>query len=268
VRLAKGLADEAAMAITNAHLFEQIREQGKGLQARVAHLEHPAETLAHDLRVPGERMGEFATLLVKEYGDRFDERATRWLRSIEENGRLLRERVEDILAIARIGGAERRCRGGGPGVGHPGRPEVAHGRDGTAGDPGACGWRATADRMPSGLPVPDRRQSGIECREVFRRLSCGSRGGREERVRFSVFDTGIGISESERIRVFEPFVRLHPATTPGSGIGLAIVRRIVDLYDGEVWIEPNAPTGSTVSLTLPVLGNFAPRELSKAVHEK
>jgi hypothetical protein len=42
----------------------------------------------------------------------------------------------------------------------------------------------------------------------------------------------------------------------------------VDLYDGEVWIEPNAPTGSTVSLTLPVLGNFAPRELSKAVHEK
>jgi len=92
------------MAITNAHLFEQIREQGKGLQARVAHLEHPAETLAHDLRVPGERMGEFATLLVKEYGDRFDERATRWLRSIEENGRLLRERVEDILAIARIGG--------------------------------------------------------------------------------------------------------------------------------------------------------------------
>jgi len=87
-------------------------------------------------------------------------------------------------------------------------------------------------------------------------------------VRFSVFDTGIGIPESKRIHVFEPFVRLHPATTPGSGIGLAIVRRIVDLYNGEVWIEPNAPTGSTVSLTLPVLGNFAPRELSKAVHEK
>ena len=78
-------------------------------------------------------------------------------------------------------------------------------------------------------------------------------------MKFSVSDNGVGIPESERRRVFEPFVRLRPAATKGSGIGLAIVRRIVELYGGEVWIEPGIREGCTVSFTLPVLGEFAVR---------
>jgi signal transduction histidine kinase len=261
MRLAKGFADEAAMAITNARLYERVKEEGKGLQARLRQLEHLAETLAHDLRSPGERMGEFATLLMREYGNRFDERATRWLRFIEENGRLLCERVEDMLAVARIGGRTVSVEAVDPALVID---DVLKPR---AGEMEQRGMRVRVDGIPLMLAChrayfhqamdnlvsnaikfsADRPDPSIEI--TWKQV--------EDRVKFSVSDNGAGIPEPERRRVFEPFVRLHPATTKGSGIGLTIVRRIVELYDGEVWIEPGIRAGCTVSFTLPVLGEFS-----------
>lgn len=263
MRLAKGLADEAAMAITNARLYERIKEEGKGLQARLKQLEHLAETLAHDLRSPGERMGEFAALLMGEYGDRLDERATRWLRFIEENGRLLRERVEDILAVARIGGRTVAVEAVDPAL------VIQDVLKSRAGEMERLGVRVFVDGAPLMVAChraylyqtmdnlvsnavkfsSDRPAPSIEIR--WKQAS--------DRAEFSIADNGIGIPELERRRVFEPFVRLNPAATPGSGIGLAIVRRIVELYGGEVWIKPNVPGGCTVSFTLPVLGDFVAR---------
>lgn len=265
MRLARGFAEEAAMAITNARLLERIRGQGKGLQARLNQLEHLAETLAHDLRSPGERMGEFATLLIKEYGDRLDERAMRWLRFIEENGRLLHERVEDILAVARIGGRTVTLEAVDPALVVQ---EVLKSRAGDIEQRGvrvrveggpltvAC-HRAYLHQVVDNLVSNAIKFSGTHARPRIE-ITWRQEG---ERVRFSVSDNGIGIPESERERVFEPFVRLNPTAASGSGIGLTIVRRIVELYDGVVSIEPNAPAGSTVSFTLPVLGSFAAREV-------
>jgi signal transduction histidine kinase len=270
VRLAKGFANKAAMAITNARLFERVKEEGKGLQARLRQLEHLAETLAHDLRSPGERMGEFASLLIGEYGGRLDERATRWLRFIEENGRLLRGRVEDILAVARIGGRTAAVEAVDPALvvnevlkARAGELERQHMRVRVDGNPlmVAChraylyqtidNLVSNAVKFSSGRPAPSIeitwRQEG-------------------ERVQFSVADNGIGVPESARRRVFEPFVRLDPAATPGSGIGLAIVHRIVELYGGQVWIEPNVPAGCRVSFTLPVLGDFVSGKAGELVH--
>ena len=269
VRLAKGLADEAAMAITNARLYERVKEEGKGLQARLRQLELLAETLAHDLRSPGERMGEFATLLMGEYGHRLDERATRWLRFIEENGQLLRERVEDMLAVARIGGRMVAVEAVDPALvvnevlkaraGELERQRMRVRADG--GSPMVACHRAylyqavdnlisNAIKFSAGRPDPlieiTWKQAG-DC------------------VQFSVSDNGVGIPESERSRVFEPFVRLNPAATKGSGIGLAIVLRIVELYGGKVWIEPGHRAGCMVSFTLPVLGEFAVRRAGEPV---
>lgn len=70
-------------------------------------------------------------------------------------------------------------------------------------------------------------------------------------VQFAVRDEGVGIPESQRARVFEPFVRLRASDAEGSGIGLAIVRRIVELYGGNVWIESAQGSGCTVKFTVP-----------------
>jgi signal transduction histidine kinase len=72
-------------------------------------------------------------------------------------------------------------------------------------------------------------------------------------VCIAIQDHGIGIPIEQRLRVFQPFVRLRPTGTPGSGIGLAIVQRIVTLYGGQVWIEGEDGEGCTVKFTLPWL---------------
>ena len=74
-------------------------------------------------------------------------------------------------------------------------------------------------------------------------------------VELSVTDTGIGIPEMDRPRVFERFYRVDKARSRelgGTGLGLAIVRHIVEGLGGRVWVEANAPTGSRFVVRLPV----------------
>src|SRR5204863_2316097 len=70
-------------------------------------------------------------------------------------------------------------------------------------------------------------------------------------VVFSVEDQGIGIPLTQRNRVFQPFVRLLMSEATGSGIGLTIIQRIVELYGGKVWIDGAEGPGCTVQFTVP-----------------
>ena len=70
-------------------------------------------------------------------------------------------------------------------------------------------------------------------------------------VVFSVEDQGIGIPLTQRNRVFQPFVRLLMSEAAGSGIGLTIIQRIVELYGGKVWIDGAEGQGCTVLFTVP-----------------
>ena len=102
-RLAKGLTQEAALAISNARLYEAAQQKQKRLLARLRQLEHLAETLAHDLKGPGARMEELAKLLAQRFSGQLDERTAKWFRLLQENGKDIVERVEGILEVARVG---------------------------------------------------------------------------------------------------------------------------------------------------------------------
>lgn len=102
-RLAKGLAQEAALAISNARLHEASQQKQQRLLSRLRQLEHLAETLAHDLKGPGARMEELAKLLAQKFPGQIDHRTARWLDLIQENGCDIVRRVEGILSVARVG---------------------------------------------------------------------------------------------------------------------------------------------------------------------
>ncbi len=75
-----------------------------------------------------------------------------------------------------------------------------------------------------------------------------------ETVRISVSDTGIGMSDDDKIKIFEDFVRIKTQKTrniTGSGLGLAIVRKIVDMYHGTIEVQSLPEQGSTFIITLP-----------------
>ncbi len=254
-RLAEGLAQEAALAISNARLYEAAQQKQQGLVTRLQQLEHLAETLAHDLKGPGARMEELSRLLVQQDSGQFDDRTKRWLSLIEENGRDLVQRVEGILTVAHVGAGQEAI---------------------TAVDPTAiidAVLKARADEVgrlravihvEPGLPLVVCH--GAYLRQIFDNLVSNAlkftREGESPVVRisgrvqgpmvaFSVEDHGIGIPSTQRIRVFQPFVRLLMSEAAGNGIGLTIIQRIVELYGGKVWIDGVEGAGCTVQFTVP-----------------
>jgi len=254
-RLAKGLAQEAALAISNVKLYEAAQQQQQGLAARLRQLEHLAETLAHDLKGPGARMGELARLLVQQSGGQFDDRTKRWFALLEENSRDLVERVEGILNVARVGTGQGAITAVDPAaiIG-----EILKARAGEIEQ-----LRAVVHVDP-GLPLVACH--GAYLRQIFDNLISNAlkftRGGESPVVRvsglvqgpmvvFSVDDQGVGIPSTQRTRVFQPFVRLLASQAAGSGIGLTIIQRIVDLYGGKVWIDGVEGAGCTVQFTVP-----------------
>jgi signal transduction histidine kinase/CHASE3 domain sensor protein len=256
-RLAKGLTQEAALAISNARLYEAVQQKQRRLLARLRQLEHLAETLAHDLKGPGARMEELAKLLWQKFSGQVDERTAKWLTLLQENGKDIVERVEGILEVARVGMGQGNVTAVDPrliieGVLKSYAGEIERLRATVHVEPGfplvACHGaylRQVLDNLISNaLKYP---QPG---RPPF--LSITSTTG-QHMVCIAVHDRGIGIPPEQRLRVFQPFVRLRPADTPGSGIGLAIVQRIVTLYGGQVWIEGQEGEGCTVRFTLPWL---------------
>ncbi|HSE60628.1 MAG TPA: ATP-binding protein [Nitrospiraceae bacterium] len=258
IRLSTSLAEEAAVAISNAHLYDAAHEKEQRVSARLRTLEHMAEMLAHDLKGPGERMGELAAVLRRTRRGQLDAQTEKWLRLIEDNSQELSARIESLLALAHVGGRAEAVEAVDPNL------VLDHIVKARAGDleahrihlerrnhfPLVAVHRAylhqvldnvlsNAIKFVQGVPEPrivvsSREQGNLVC--------------------FTVADNGPGIPDNMREKVFEPFVRLQPASVKGSGIGLTIVRRIVDLYGGSVWIEEASGGGCQVKLTLPLLG--------------
>lgn len=259
IRLSTSLAEEAAVAISNAHLYDAAHEKEQRVSARLRTLEHMAEMLAHDLKGPGERMGELAGVLQRTHRNQLDEQAEKWLRLIVDNSQELSARIESILALARVGGRAEAVEAVDPNL------VLDHIVKERAGDLEAHRIHlerrnhfplvavhpaylhqvldnviSNAIKFVQGVPDPRIDVSSSEQGNL---------------VCFSVTDNGLGIPEKMREKVFEPFVRLQTANTKGSGIGLTIVRRIVEeLYGGSVWIEEAPGCGCQVKLTLPLLG--------------
>jgi signal transduction histidine kinase/CHASE3 domain sensor protein len=258
-RLAKGLAQEAALAISNARLYEAAQQKQKRLLARLRQLEHLAETLAHDLKGPGARMEELATLLARKFSGQVDERTAKWLRLLQENGSEIVQRVEGILEVARVG---------------IGQGSVTAVNPRLILDEVLKTYSQDIDRLGATVQIqsefPLVACHGAYLRQVIDNLLSNALKYRRpgvppavaitsktgtHMVCITVQDRGIGIPEEQRLRVFQPFVRLGQSAAPGSGIGLAIVQRIVELYGGHVWIEGAQGEGCTVKFTLPWLRN-------------
>ncbi len=70
-------------------------------------------------------------------------------------------------------------------------------------------------------------------------------------LRFAVADNGMGIDPGYHKQIFEVFKRLHGQTIPGTGIGLAICQRVVERYDGRIWVESQVGEGATFLFTMP-----------------
>lgn len=215
-----------------------------------------AYVVSHDLREPLTAIAGFATLFKRRYENTLDEQGKRFIEQIIDGTRRMEQKVDDLLDFSRAGRLTA-CQKFPLGI----AVEEAK-RNLVAGI-----QRTDADIQVIGT-MPEVWGSGSLIAQVFQNLFSNSikyRGDNRPRIEvraarsteeshwlISVKDYGIGFDMQYKDRIFGIFQRLYTVEQyPGTGIGLAIAKRIVERHHGTIWAESEPGKGATFFFTLP-----------------
>ena len=225
------------------------------LRRYVADLERIAEVAAHDLQEPLRRVVAYAQLLSGHVSSALDDEGRGYVAHVVEGAQRMRKLVKDLeafVAVDQIPAAEGEIAAAGA---------VAAAMDRLGEQIRATGATVVVETLPA-VAVDERVLTEIFTqlldnalryrRAPARPLVRVSARDEGQRLVFSVADNGRGISAGDRVRLFEIFHRLESIDGhPGTGIGLAMVRRMIEHLGGRVWVESEPGRGSTFSFSLP-----------------
>lgn len=247
---------EAEVRELAATLERRVAERTRSLTDANRDLESFSYTVSHDLRAPVRAINGFAQLLDEHAGGSLDDEGRRLVSSIVRSSRHMGRLIDDLLAFAQLG---RRAIEIAP-VALAGivervleelRPmietrdatiEVVPGPARVSGDP-TLFQQILQNLVANAL---EYRKPGVPPRVRIAWREVG------DRVEISVEDHGIGIAPEHHARIFAMFERLHPTSAhPGTGIGLAVVARAVELLRGEIRLASSPGEGSTFTIILP-----------------
>jgi len=241
---------------------DQDNKQLQELEARLAaeqkrhheELRQFAYVVSHDLREPVRMIVSYTQLLERRYLAQLDADAAEFMQYISDATTRVDRLLADLLTYSHQ-------------FRDPDRPlELVDAEGALQGalltlDPeiSASGAAITNDPLP---PVPF---DFAQLNQLFRQLISNAIKFRSDKpprvhisasdvgdaIQFSVRDNGVGIDPRYREQIFGVFKRLHGREVPGTGIGLAICKRIVDQCGGRVWVEPATEQGSIFHFTIP-----------------
>ncbi len=263
---ARGRIEEQLREL-NQTLEVRVAERTQELQEHAARLQRTNEVLeqfayaaAHDLQEPLRNVAIYAQLLKERYGANLGDEAGTFLRVITDGARRMSDLVTGLLEYTQINHAED--------LSAIANAEEVLGRvlRNLSNSMEQSRATITHDHLPA-VPIKP-----IHLEQLLQNLLANalkftrkdepaqvriSALRQEDQWRFSVTDNGIGIEPAYHEQVFRVFKRLHAASGqyPGTGIGLAICKRIVEQYDGRIWIESQLGQGATFHFTLPVVAS-------------
>jgi light-regulated signal transduction histidine kinase (bacteriophytochrome) len=236
--------------------------QAEELRRSNAELEQFAYVASHDLQEPLRKVASFCQLLEKRYGDQLDERGTEYIGFAVDGAKRMQILINDLLTFSRVG----RLNATEADVGLDAALDTALGNLSTAVEESG----AVIERPTGGLPTVKGDptlmtmlwQNLIGNAVKFRRegltphvvIGC-ERGIDEDHNMwsFSLSDNGIGIAPEFADKVFVIFQRLHGRDVyTGTGIGLALCKKIVEHHGGTIWIDTDYRGGTRFRFTLPV----------------
>ena len=233
---------------------DELRRTLAELERSNQELEQFAYVASHDLQEPLRMVASYTQLLAQRYGDRLDPDAHEFIGFAVDGAARMRRLINDLLDYSRV-----TTRGDAPA---PVDAQAALGE--------ALTNLRSAIQETGGVvtaePLPRVQADATQLSQLFQNLIGNAlkfRGDAPPQVhisvtpwegawRFAVADNGIGIDPQYFDRIFAIFQRLHPSHRyPGTGIGLALCKRIVERHGGRLWVESTPGRGSAFYFTLP-----------------
>ncbi len=244
---------EAAVQQLNAELETRVRERTRELQEANDDLQAFSYSVSHDLRAPLRAIQGFADALLEDYGSQLDETARSYLAQVEQGGARMTQLIDDLLAYSRLSRVSFEPR--------PISLERAALDARSQLGPMACtplievGPEFTVLAHAPTLEQSIANLLSNACKFVRPDVASRIRVWAEPRgrcIRLWVEDNGIGIAPEHQEGIFRVFERLHGQEIyPGTGIGLAIVRRAAERMQGAAGVESELGAGSRFWLELP-----------------
>jgi len=244
--------------ITNLKLAEKERERLlKELEAKNREMEHFTYTVSHDLSSPLMTIRGFATIIREDLEQGKTEDMESYLERIESAATKMDHLLNDTLELSRIG------RVANPPEDVPFGEIVKDALEQTAEQIKSSGVEVAVaedfptvhvDRMRIEEALVNLITNSIRYRgeQPSPKIDLGYRvDGESKETVFFVKDNGIGLEKSQHEKVFELFYLLDRCGGEGTGAGLAIVKRIIEVHNGRIWIESEKGKGCTVCFTLP-----------------
>ncbi len=257
---AEDVTDRKASQFALNKALRALEEKAAELERSNAELEQFATVASHDLRQPLRQIGSYVGLLRHSQGDRLDMEGRAFLDVVQEGVERMHRLILDLLDYARIG------QSGGPAESLPVADILEQARRIMAPAAAEAGAEVVLD-MADG--IGSVRGNRIELERLIQNLLGNAltyrAAGRPPRVVLSarhwdwgkveiiVADNGIGIAKEHHERIFGLFQRLHGRNDyEGTGIGLAVCKKIVDRHQGRIWLDSEPDAGTRVHVVLPM----------------
>jgi len=243
--------------VSDSHAL--LEQQTEELRRSNRDLEQFAYVASHDLQEPLRKVASFTQLLQKRYGGQMDERADQYIAFAVDGAKRMQRLIQDLLGFSRVG------RVGGEVTDVPLEDALREALDNLSERIEEAGARVTHDELPVvrgeepllvqlfqnlvGNAIKFADPDRVPHVHVSARPVPDS-GGSQWELRCR--DNGIGIDAQYAERVFVIFQRLHPKDVyEGTGIGLALCKKIVEFHGGHIWIDPPEGEGTSIRWTLP-----------------
>jgi two-component system, NtrC family, sensor kinase len=246
---------EAAEARAARELAEAKAGLIEELEYKNRELESFSYTVSHDLRAPLRTIDGFSQALIEDYGDRLEAEAQHFLNRIRAAAQRMAALIDDLLSLSRISRTQvHRERVDLSSLAQTVADELrTQGQERTVVFQIEAGLSAHADRGLMRVLLDNLLGNAwkFTVRAADARIEFGAQTSETDTV-FRVKDNGAGFDMAHAGALFQPFQRLHAAADfPGTGIGLATVRRVVDHHGGRIWAEGAVGSGATVFFTVP-----------------
>ena len=260
IELVKTFADQAVIAIENVRLFKEIEEKSRQLEVASQHKSEFLANMSHELRTPLNAIIGFSEVLTDRMFGELNEKQEEYLKDIYASGTHLLSLINDILDLSKIEAGRMEL-------------ELTDFHLPTALDNALTLVRERAGRRSIALQTNIDKQLGQiqaderKIRQVVLNLLSNAikftpEGGRidvgavskDGFVEISVTDTGVGIAPEDQEAVFEEFRQVGTADkkVEGTGLGLTLCRKFVELHGGRIWVKSQVGEGSTFTFTIPV----------------